>query len=851
MKNSSGSPLTGSRKGAMKFATVFKRFRRILFLNNRVLEKIAEMERALGGEYIFDHTYLNQVITSVVEGVREVIYTLNALASDRYVGLYDQFTVISDHLTDLLTGGPGPVGHLMVLDLKQIHRDLDHLVGAKNANLGEIRAHFGLQVPNGFAVTTTAYNRFMEANNLFEKIRAILDENNSVEEQAPKIRELFNEAALPLEIEKAIGENVARIEEEVGDSVRFAVRSSAVGEDGKRSFAGQFLSLLDIPAAKVPEACIQVMGSRFTPHLLRYLEKTADVTDVPVSVGIQVMVAAEAAGVVYTRDPGLPDENSLSVAAVSGTGGGLVGGRKEADQYTLGREYPFPLLRSKIKAKVFKQSEGGKNDPTDPAPDGLRRGSSILNLGQLHEIIEAAMLLEKNFEGPQDIEWAFSRDGRLVILQCRPLKMAQKPLLPEEELVAELHRAPLIMADRGHVVQLGVAAGQVVAVTADTRPEDFPLNAIAVCRYASPQISEIVRRAAAVITDIGSPTGHLATIAREFRTPALFGTVIGTQVLTNGMEVTVDVEEKKVYDGIIPGLLSLKLTDSEPLADYPEMRILRRLLRLIAPLTLIDPADPDFREENCRTFHDILRFCHEKAVETLINLNSAEDIALQHERGKILDIPIPIRLRVIDLGGGAAEINQKDFVVDNILSRPFNALLRGMLNQEAWNRESVPFGFKDLMTSITRPMATMSHAPLYTGENLAIIAENYCNLSLRLGYHFNVIDAYVADDPDDNYIYFRFVGGMAEEQKRTRRVDLIAKILTSLHFRIERQGDLLVGKVKMLAAEHMESILISLGELVAFTRQLDVRMVDDDAVERLFAQFLSRAVNGWHEQVGP
>ena len=849
MKNSSGFHLPAAQKSATQFASVFRRFRRILFLNNRVLEKIAEMERALGGEYIFDQSFLNQAVASLIEGVREVIYTLNALASDRYEGLYDRFTLISDHLTDLLTGGPGPLGHLMALDWEQMHRDLDHLVGAKNANLGEVRAHSGLEVPDGFALTTAAYTRFMEANDLFRKISSIISGEIPVEEQAARIRELFNTAELPGEITSAVREHVARIEQKAGGPVFFAVRSSAVGEDGTRSFAGQFLSLLHVPGAEVGDACLQVMGSRFTPHLLRYLGPAADVREVPMAVGIQVMITAKTAGVVYTRDPNFPDANSLSIAAVSGTGGALVGGMKDADQYTLRRIHPFPLLASRIKAKDLKQGGFKASAAWDEVINGLHRGSSILNARQLRTIAEAAMLLEKNFDGPQDIEWAFTATEHLVILQCRPLKIVPKPPPPPEELAEELQKAPVLMADHGHVAQLGVAAGRVVLVTADTKPEDFPVNAIAVCRYASPQISEIVRRAAAVITDIGSPTGHLATIAREFRTPALFGTGIATEVLTAGMEVTVDVEEKKVYSGIIPGLLSLKLTQDEPLAGYPEMRLLRRLLRLAAPLNLQDPAAPEFRQENCRTFHDILRFCHEKAVETLIALHSSDDIGLRQERGKILAIPIPIKLRVIDLGGGTAEINQNEFKAADILSRPFNALLRGMLNQEAWNREPVPFGFKDLMASITRPLGTLAPGQHYTGENLAIIAENYCNLSLRLGYHFNVIDAYLDEDPDDNYIYFRFVGGMAEEQKRGRRLELIAKILASLHFKIERQGDLLVGKAKMLAAEHMESILISLGELVAFTRQLDVRMADDAAVESLFAQFLSRTMNGWSEHV--
>ncbi len=827
-----------------QFASLFQRFRRILFLNNRVLEKIGEMEQALGGEYIFDQTFLRQTVASLTERVREVIYTLNALSNDRYPGLYDRFTDISDHLSDLLTGGQGPLGHFAVLDWQQVHRDLDHLVGAKNANLGEIRAHSGLGVPDGFVVTATAYNRFMDENNLFRQIAQIIAADNPVDEQAAKIRTLFEQAKLPRELQEALQKNINGIQRQHGQMVKFAVRSSAIGEDATRSFAGQFLTLLGVPAAQVAEACIQVMASRFTSPVLHYLGPETDVREVPMAISIQVMVTPKTSGVVYTRDPNRPEENTLFISATSGVGAPLVSGKQDTDHYSLGRQYPFPLLASRIRPKN-NTPIGTPIAEDNMEPNNLHPGSSVLNTRQQHKIAEAAMLLEKSFEGPQDIEWALTPAGNLFILQCRQLRMAHKPLPPAENLAEELRKATVIMADCGHVAQLGVATGRVVHVTPDTLPENFPVNSIAVCHYASPQLSEIVHRAAAIITDIGSPAGHLATIAREFRTPALFGTGNATEILSDGMEVTVDVEEKKVFEGVIPGLLSLQLTQDEPLADYPEMRLLRRLLRLIAPLTLHDPADPGFSEKNCRTFHDILRFCHEKAVETLITMHSSAGVGGKQAWGKILAIPIPIKLRVIDLGGGAVAINADQFIAANISSRPFNALLRGMLNQEAWNREPVPFGFKDLMSSFTRPASMFSHGQHYTGENLAIIAENYCNLSLRLGYHFNVIDTYLSDDPDDNYIYFRFVGGMADEQKRRRRIALIARILSSLHFKMEKQGDLLVGKAKMLAAEHLENILVSLGELIAFTRQLDVRMVDDATVERLFSEFLSRTLSGW------
>ncbi len=271
---------------------------------------------------------------------------------------------------------------------------------------------------------------------------------------------------------------------------------------------------------------------------------------------------------------------------------------------------------------------------------------------------------------------------------------------------------------------------------------------------------------------------------------------------------------------------------------------MRRLLRWIAPLNLIDPASPDFTSENCRTLHDLIRFCHEKAMENLIRL---------HEEGKMLarvpslplEVSLPISIRIIDLDGGLAVGDDLSEVrPDQVVSRPFAALLAGMLREEAWDREPAPFGFKDLMGSLGRPLNQLVNPPTYEGGNLAIIAADYVNLSLRLGYHFNVIDAFFSDEPEDNYIYFRFVGGFADQLKRARRLELIGMILASLHFKVERQGDLLVGKAKILTPEEMRESLGRLGELVAFSRQLDVRMADDAAVEHFYQRYLEQLGRG-------
>ena len=335
------------------------------------------------------------------------------------------------------------------------------------------------------------------------------------------------------------------------------------------------------------------------------------------------------------------------------------------------------------------------------------------------------------------------------------------------------------------------------------------------------------------------PPVTLPPLPGEYRTPALFGTGNATEVLKPGTEVMVDVEAKTVYQGRVD--LPADLAPAEGIIPLPsadkEASLLRRLLRLIAPLHLTDPSSPSFKMENCLTIHDFLRFCHEMAVAELIDFHTSGRM-ITGGNAPVLATDLPIRIRILDIGGGLSRSGGKKVPMEDITCPPLTFLLKGLMEHEFWSQEATPFGMRDLLSGITRPLA--GNGPDYSGENLAIISEPYCNLSLRLGYHFNIIDCFLCDISDDNYIYFRFAGGLAEEQKRRRRAEMISQVLTGMHFKVEIKGDLVLGKVKMLEKEHMESILVHLGELVAFTRQLDVKMADEQAVDRFFNSFLEK-----------
>ena len=822
-------------------ATPLARFRRILECNNRIMERVARMEQALGGEYVFDQAFLTSSLEELSSLVREVIYCLNNLTDHGYNELYSVFGDIADHLTDMIAGGPGHFDRFLVLPYRLVNRDLDYLVGGKNAVLGEVGNHLDIRVPDGFVLTATAYQRCLAEDGLGERINGILAGSESNGEKGTAIRTLFTEFTFPGDLVAGVREQLVELRERNPTLRELAVRSSAVGEDGVRSFAGQFLSVLHVEPGelKVLEAYRRVLISRFSSKVLDYLGEGVGAEECPMAVGVQVMAAAKAAGVLYTVDPAAPSAETLVISAVTGIGAGVVGGTVISDSYVLDRHHPFKLLESDIVTESRNKPLADGLTSTDYYRNGMRRGSAMLSPGQLRLLAETALVLEKNFEGPLDIEWAMN-DHEVTLLQSRSLKLPERPPPQPAEIMEAMRGAEVLLGGRGQVVQLGVAAGQVVHVTRDTDPDTFPVGAIAVAKHSSPRYSPIVRKAAAILTDVGSPTGHLATIAREYHTPALFGTQIVTSTLSPGEEVTVDVEAREVYRGRIELLVRPETIRQDAYLHSKELRILRRLLRKIAPLNLIDPASPEFAAKNCRTLHDIIRFSHEKAVEGLIQLHGESKAAMESYTSRPLAVSLPINLRIIDLepDGGHKGKSGEPVSMEQIRSRPFKALLSGLLQGDAWSREPVPFGIKDLMGSIGRPLTQLVNPPAYAGVNLAIIAHDYCNLSLRLGYHFNVIDAFFSEEAEDNYIYFRFVGGFAEDEKRRRRAELIGMILASLHFRVEQRGDLLTAKAKMLDGSEMEYILNRLGELVAFTRQLDVRMTDEEAVNRFLNEFL-------------
>jgi pyruvate,water dikinase len=268
-----------------------------------------------------------------------------------------------------------------------------------------------------------------------------------------------------------------------------------------------------------------------------------------------------------------------------------------------------------------------------------------------------------------------------------------------------------------------------------------------------------------------------------------------------------------------------------------EYRLLRRVLKKITPLNMVDPYDKNFTPSGCKTYHDITRFIHEKAVEELIDMNYNRHPDTEAKRKK-LKSEIPLDLIIIDINGGLKEtIDSLTITPDQIQSVPMGAFLSGLSAPGVWSREPMSVDFGSFMSSLTRTFSSHQVNPRYVGQNLAVISKEYANISLRLGYHFNMIDAYIGDQINDNYAYFRFLGGVTDTTRRSRRAKFIHEALAQNDFNVDLRGDLVIGRIKKLSPQIMERKMALLGQLVGFTRQLDVQMNSDKQIIKFIKEF--------------
>ena len=723
---------------------------------------------------------------------------------------------------------PFAVGHDEPVDAK--------LIGNKSHNLLRLQQAGAARVPAGFTITATTFSLLVEHNGLRPALDLLLasiepEQPESLEEISQSLMTLVRRMEIPDAVQDEILDRFDHLgAEHTGPPLRVAVRSSALHEDSDHSFAGQYHSVLGVGRSGLLAAYLEVVASKYTPEALLY-RISAGLSDEEAAMAVLVltMVDAAASGVVYTRSPA-PDGTGerLLVQSVSGLGLPLVGGEITPDMFLFapGADRPDQALAGRQQQRLVLVDGTVRTEAMDDAAD---RPLSVTE-DEAVRLAAAARQLEEFFGAPQDIEWAVDQERELYILQSRPLLSETEP--DPQATVFQPTEPPLVTGGRraagelcdGLVHHLDPAGGG-----------DLPRGAVLVTRQIPPSLVRHIHRLAGVVCERGAVTGHFATVCREFGVVLLVDATDALELLPAGTEVVVDARAGAVYPGRLPEGVRPAGRDA---SANPYLHKLRGLLDYITPLHLVDPADSSFRPQSCRSLHDIIRYAHEKAMQTMFGLS---DLASgKSSRCRLLDTDLAIDLYLLDVGNGFREPGDGETVaVDRVASRPFLALWQGLSHPDVDWDSHLHFDWKGFSD------AALSGGVVSGGSrefaSYAIVSGDYCNLNMRFGYHFTLVDCLCGDEARGNYCQLRFAGGGGDYQGRSLRIRLLTLILGRLGFEVTVKADLLDARIGEMDRDSLVELLATVGRLLGATKLLDMVLKDEHQLEPFAAQFFAGA----------
>jgi pyruvate,water dikinase len=826
------------------FIQKYRAFREVLHHNQEVLLLIGDMQEKASGAFVFDRAYIESSYHSVSQGIKEIIDNLNILADGKYGNLIIPFKKTDTAIRNRLTAKISiPVTDYIIF-LKALRKEDALAAGGKFALLGEVAQMLSIPVPPGFVITTHANQIFFRKNKLENRLNdrmKNIDLRNyeALQEASTEIVEMVKGCPIPSEIAQAILDSYEKLCELTHQwNLKVSVRSSAVQEDILASFAGQYESVLNVPGGDLLDQYKNVLASLFTPRaLFYYRNKGFALEEMAMAVGVLSMVDSRASGIIYSRDPQNQREDTLLVSAVWGLGIYAVRGEGPSDNYRVAKREVLRTINDESSRQGVMVAPDDKSGTRIAPVPKKWIGKPCLDDKQVLKLAHLARKVEEHFGVPQDIEWALDASGRLFLLQARPLRLPSRTTGPEARRPFKVQDYPVLL-DRGTIACQGVGAGTVYIVRKEEDLAGFPDGGVLVIRHAYPEFAPALSKASAVISDSGSILSHLATVAREYNVPAVFNTEKASQVLRNGMMVTVDAVYATIYEGIVKGLLD-EQPKSKTWEDSPALKELRDILQWITPLHLTDPRSPEFTPLKCQTLHDITRFAHEISLRVIFSLSKESHFAERSTRQLVSNVPL--KWWVIDLEDGIAPGSKgKKVTLQEIVSIPLCALWQGMLAQPWKGPPPVDMkGFLSVMFSATMdPSIEPSVGIEFADKNYILISKNFCNVSTRLGFHFSTIEAFVGEHDNENYLSFVYTGGGAEMGRKNRRVVMLSRILETFDFRVEKKEDTLFARYEGYPKGFMEGRLKVLGFIVIHTRQLDMVMVNDAVVDWYYQELM-------------
>ncbi|HYD81415.1 MAG TPA: phosphoenolpyruvate synthase [Paucimonas sp.] len=453
-------------------------------------------------------------------------------------------------------------------------------VGGKNASLGEMISQLagaGVRVPGGFATTAHAFRDFLShsadggptlAKRIADRLESLnVDDVRALAQAGAEIRQWIVDTPFQPRLQQEIIDFYQRLVADSSSEVSFAVRSSATAEDlPDASFAGQQETFLNVVGIEnVLEAIKHVFASLYNDRAISYrVHKGFTHAEVALSAGVQRMVRSDmgSSGVMFTIDTESGFQDVVFITSSYGLGETVVQGAVNPDEFYVHKpmleQGKLPIIRRNIGSKLIKmeftgEAKAGRSVKTVDVPIELRNRYS-LNDAEVIELAKYAVIIEKHYGRPMDIEWGKDgRDGKLYILQARPETVKSQQKATDAQQRFKLKSSGTVLA-AGRAIGQKIGAGPVRVIQDPSEMERVQPGDVLVADMTDPNWEPVMKRASAIVTNRGGRTCHAAIIARELGVPAVVGCGNATDVLKDGTLVTVSCaegDEGKIYDGLL------------------------------------------------------------------------------------------------------------------------------------------------------------------------------------------------------------------------------------------------------------------------------------------------------------